>query len=52
MSLNHYEVGCAIKNGIIDKKVALDFDLDEYYNSILNKESERDLEKKKITREQ
>ena len=45
MKMNHFDVGMAVKGGIIDQELALDFDLNNYYSSIMRKKSPRDLEK-------
>lgn len=45
MSMNHFDVGIAIKDGIIDQDLTLNFDLNKYYDSVMNKKSPRDLER-------
>ena len=37
---NGFQVAQVIKNGIIDKNELLNFDVDKYYLSIVNKKSE------------
>ena len=37
---NGYQVAEVVKNGIIDKDETLDFDVDKYFLSIVNRKSE------------
>ena len=51
LKMNPYEISEAIKNGIIDRDNILTFDLDSYFQSIIELESEYDIKKREAIEE-
>ena len=44
--MQYYDLTNIIKDGLIDKEIILDFNVDEYYKTILNKKSDMEEQNK------